>query len=377
MNFFRPNGIDKELCDDFYQFKFERFRIVGIGVGVFTVLTNILCLLSDHKIFNAAPRLTLVPRLTSLIPLILLLQVNKRTKNYKVINVFMYILCHFSVFSAMWAISLLPDRTVIHEATIIVHLSFLGMSTATPFINSFPMHALLFVTFAITRKIFGLYECDLFLSSITFIGISLYCKVLEDAYVDLFRNRLYLKTRNERLTEKTDHLEEISTKDNLTKVFNRTKFEFMVASGTEQLKMNDSDNIYFIMIDVDDFKKVNDTYGHDAGDKVLEYVANTISSCVREHDYVFRWGGEEFVVLCSDSSEVVAKNVAERIRKHIESGDPGVCPVTASIGVAKYDKVSYIDTVNRADKALYFAKSSGKNVVKFYDEKMDENKGTD
>ena len=123
-----------------------------------------------------------------------------------------------------------------------------------------------------------------------------------------------------------------------------------------------------MMIDIDDFKHVNDTYGHECGDEVLQYVAHTISTGVKKDDYVFRWGGEEILVLLKTDIEK-AKAAAERIRNDIAK-DPIYYKnnisvyVTVTIGISSYTSSTSINQMMEdADQKLYHGKQNGKNQV--------------
>ncbi len=122
-----------------------------------------------------------------------------------------------------------------------------------------------------------------------------------------------------------------------------------------------------LMIDIDHFKQLNDRYGHLAGDDVLRNVARALEDCVRACDACFRFGGEEFLVLLSNSNLPLARQVAERIRQTIQtvcrSPDPKK-PITVSVGLAHYENENdWPELVTRADKALYQAKAAGRNRV--------------
>ena len=129
------------------------------------------------------------------------------------------------------------------------------------------------------------------------------------------------------------------------------------------------ETLSILMIDIDFFKNINDTYGHAAGDIVLEEVAKIIKSCTRNADTAARYGGEEFVVMLNNTSASAAMAVAERIRKSIEEKsimyDGKKINVTISIGVSSYnfDLESAKSIVERADKALYESKQNGRNRV--------------
>ena len=87
------------------------------------------------------------------------------------------------------------------------------------------------------------------------------------------------------------------------------------------------------MLDIDYFKKVNDTYGHEAGDEILKFIVSEIKSQVYGKDYIIRWGGEEFIILLVDYTTDQALRFAEMLRASIESSDNGICPVTISVGL--------------------------------------------
>ncbi|MDR1795991.1 MAG: diguanylate cyclase [Clostridiales Family XIII bacterium] len=125
-----------------------------------------------------------------------------------------------------------------------------------------------------------------------------------------------------------------------------------------------------IILDLDHFKKINDTYGHAAGDEVLRYVGRSLCASVRAYDIVARYGGEEFVLFLANAGPEVAAMLAERVRQKIEAGhcalpDGERIPVTCSLGVAcaPDESVHLEDLIQRADEALYRAKTTGRNRV--------------
>ena len=121
-----------------------------------------------------------------------------------------------------------------------------------------------------------------------------------------------------------------------------------------------------ILLDIDHFKKINDTHGHPAGDHVLKCIAQTLQSCARQSDLCFRYGGEEFLILLDNTSSLNAKLICERFRSTIEAqniyfGNEAI-PVTASLGCAMFRAGEPLENlVSRADKALYSAKEGGRN----------------
>jgi diguanylate cyclase (GGDEF)-like protein len=115
-----------------------------------------------------------------------------------------------------------------------------------------------------------------------------------------------------------------------------------------------------VLLDLDHFKRLNDTLGHEAGDDTLRHVAHVLSAFVRPADHVCRWGGEEFLVILPNADEDLARNIAERLRLRLV--DVGV---TASFGVAAAEVADTVTRwVRRADDAMYVAKHEGRNVVR-------------
>ncbi len=160
------------------------------------------------------------------------------------------------------------------------------------------------------------------------------------------------------------HLEYISSYDSMTGIYNRRKF-FELA--TEQFDKN-NENIYAVMMDIDRFKNINDTYGHPLGDQVIKLVTKTISDNISNESILGRLGGEEFAILCCYDTKVDIVEKLEKIRKEIESleviaSNGDVVKFTISTGVTKCDgTLKDIDELlKEADVALYDAKGTGRN----------------
>jgi len=165
-------------------------------------------------------------------------------------------------------------------------------------------------------------------------------------------------------------LEKAAYIDSLTSLYNRKHFTELANVDIERaLRLNQS--IYTAMLDLDFFKKVNDTYGHAAGDAILKATAGVIRQTVRSYDLLGRYGGEEFVFLITDLGMEEAFRLMERIRENIELNvtcyEGNEINVTCSIGLAKFLESDNLETaIKKADEALYDAKHSGRNNVKTY-----------
>lgn len=156
----------------------------------------------------------------------------------------------------------------------------------------------------------------------------------------------------------------IATYDNLTGIFNRKSIEENIQSGIERSNRYGTP-FSLIMFDIDDFKRINDTMGHQVGDSVLVGVAEVVKQHLRVLDTLGRWGGEEFMIVLSDTHKNEAEIVAEKLRATLESHRNGdAVHVTASFGVTSYQENDTHDSlVNRVDSLLYNAKNKGKNCV--------------
>ncbi len=159
--------------------------------------------------------------------------------------------------------------------------------------------------------------------------------------------------------------------DPLTGINNRAAMNSALIRETE-LARRHGNALSLIAADLDHFKQINDNHGHLAGDYILKAVAETFSDCTRRTDILFRSGGEEFLILLSNTNKQGAMRLAERIRAAVESneliyGDHSI-PVTVSLGVACYSKDDNSESLfEKADSALYAAKASGRNCVKHSD----------
>ncbi len=161
------------------------------------------------------------------------------------------------------------------------------------------------------------------------------------------------------IKKKTDQLTHDAMSDPLTGLANRRTLEAIMHKWIE-----DQTSFSIIIMDIDRFKTINDTYGHQAGDKVLKHFSKIITSSVRPGDVCCRFGGEEFIALISHAAVEEAYLVAERIRNRLEKGaNPVGKPITVSLGIAHYSlhSDSPEGLIHLADQALYKAKKSGRN----------------
>lgn len=183
----------------------------------------------------------------------------------------------------------------------------------------------------------------------------------------LGRQNQELKEKNRLITKQSEQLKQLACRDFLTGLSNRR--DFLDKAGKEEGRFRRSGLTFSVLLlDIDRFKAVNDTYGHECGDQVLVHVAKRLDQVLRQQDTVARWGGEEFICLLPESELKGAVVVAEKIRQSFEEHEKRcgevVVSITVTLGVCWYDgSCSLEETIRRADAALYKGKEKGRNRV--------------
>ncbi len=173
-----------------------------------------------------------------------------------------------------------------------------------------------------------------------------------------------LREINQLLERKTVELEKMAATDSLTKLYNRHVLTTIFEKEKAKAKRNKIP-LSFVMLDIDHFKKINDTLGHLTGDSVLIKLAKILTAHVRAADTIGRWGGEEFIIILPETDLEGAAILAEKLRKTIELSDfENAKSITASFGVAQCQEEDTMEIlIEKADKALYVAKENGRNRV--------------
>jgi len=191
---------------------------------------------------------------------------------------------------------------------------------------------------------------------------------VEAQVLELHEAHIQLEQQRDELAEANSKLEALATTDGLTGLKNHRSFQeyleqqFLIASRSGA-------PLSLLLLDVDHFKRLNDTYGHPAGDEVLIGIGEVLRKTARRSDYVARYGGEEFVVILPDTDAQGAMEAGERFRHGIESRQFPMGTVTASIGAASIrpDDKERAQITARADEALYASKRNGRNQVRHSD----------
>ncbi len=199
------------------------------------------------------------------------------------------------------------------------------------------------------------------IANFVFIG---FIAALLVAVILVVRSYARLRAVNRQLLVARKEAEELSLRDSLTGLLNRRAFMPLVEY--ELQRRNRFGSVASLMVaDIDHFKRVNDTYGHDTGDVVLQEVAKAIQGAIRGTDTLARWGGEEFIVLLPDTDEQSGFVLAEKIRRSVAELRFRSCPsVTISVGLSQHGpNEGFLDWFRETDGALYRAKESGRNMT--------------
>ncbi|MEW6551006.1 MAG: diguanylate cyclase [Campylobacterota bacterium] len=192
-------------------------------------------------------------------------------------------------------------------------------------------------------------------------GTSYWTKIVIDPMFDDNGNKIGYSSYRENITDKKE-LEYISSHDTLTGIYNRRAFVKHLQTKIKSA-FRYKEPFGFIMLDIDHFKKINDTYGHQVGDKVLITLSNTIQENLREDDFFARWGGEEFVIIAKYSDMNSVEQLVKKLQTKLsQTSFAPVERLTCSFGITIYHNGDNDETiVKRADQALYISKENGRN----------------
>ena len=333
---------------DFYKDKCEYYQgIVELSLIV-ACLTTICFIYSDYMI-NGSVLPTLIPRLSILLFIAVFFIVTSINSSARVMVVMDFFLGHGMVIAASWTAYHLVDNSNSITGIIIVNLLWIVIGfVSTPkdtIINGIVFIIEIFITNQFNH--YTNYDVILSLEIPCIIGIMIVHYIMTAFYLDHYR-----------VTQK---LKFSMVTDPLTMVYNRHLLEKIVSGNTLKLDSPD-EKITVAMLDIDDFKKVNDDNGHYTGDLTLYYMGQKLMREAHEGDYVIRYGGEEFVIILRNCDVDCARTRMEQLRRDIEKANDTPVPFTISVGLAGYTG-DYTNTLIKVDEALYKAKNTGKNKV--------------
>lgn len=193
--------------------------------------------------------------------------------------------------------------------------------------------------------------------------------------VDIYRNFTQLL-----LDSQTDELTGLANRKTFDEAVDKVyemhlpETEDFPGEQRHETNSNESSPYWLALVDIDHFKKINDNFGHLYGDEVLVLLAQLMKTCFREDDLLFRFGGEEFVIILKSPTKDTSSIALERFRKTIEDTEfPGVGKVTISLGATEMIRgIFHVTLLDYADQSLYYSKNNGRNCLTFFDELVDK-----
>jgi len=201
------------------------------------------------------------------------------------------------------------------------------------------------------------------------ISFSLDISLQKEAQSKLIDTHVKLTRQTEALKKAQEKLKNQANRDPLTDMYNRRYFA-EISSNIIEIAKRKKENLSLFMIDIDKFKNINDTYGHNIGDEIILLLVDTLNNKLRKSDIAARFGGEEFAIILPNTEKKYIFAIAENIRKEVEKlvykSDVGDVKFTISLGIGNFEYASdksIEEALKRADKALYYAKEHGRNQV--------------
>ena len=333
---------------DFYKDKCEYYQ-GSVELSLIVACLTTICFIYSDYMINGTVFPTLVPRLSILAFIAVFFIVTGINENNRVMVIMDFFLGHGMVIAASWTAYNLIDNSNSVTGIIIVNLLWIVIGfVATP-IDTLINGVLFIIEIIITNTFnhYTNYDVILSLEIPCIIGIVVVHYIMTAFYLDHYR-----------VTQK---LKWSMVTDPLTMVYNRHLLEKIVSENTLKIQ-SAGEQIAMAMLDIDDFKRINDENGHYTGDLALYFLGQKLNRETHGDDYVIRYGGEEFVLILRNCSKDDAYARMEKFRTDIANAKDIPVPFTVSIGVAGYAG-DYSDTLMRADEALYKAKNTGKNKV--------------
>jgi len=252
------------------------------------------------------------------------------------------------------------------KLNLIIFVSFfIFIFTIIYAVNRYVLHPLENLNTAVSQMMHGRYNTEILIETNDEIG-ELSTNFLEmSKKIGNYTQELELKVE-----ERTAELKKLASSDPLTKLLNRQGiFDHWEAESNRSARQEEGVSI--LMLDIDHFKNINDIYGHDVGDKVIVFVADTLRHLLRSYDIVGRWGGEEFLIVIASNEKNIISQIAQKIQEQIAQSVVEIGEIklafTVSIGyVIGKPNESFENLVKKADIALYKSKENGRNQVQEY-----------
>ncbi len=329
----------------FYDYKFSYYQFfmrVSLTGGC---LVPILYLVSDYQL-NGSVVPTLIPRFSTLLLLIVIWVIAPRVRSRRVLVFLDFAVAHLIVLSTIWAVYHLEIKDHFSEGSITMHLMFFTICLGASMTQGVVSYVVFFAEILLTNLFNHYPNLD------TILSLNFPCTLAV-----LFAQFVLLLGALDQFHMKKE-LEITSITDELTQVGNRKMLDRIIENEQETIRWP----ACFVMLDVDHFKHVDDSYGHLVGDKVLNYLGSVLKREVGDRDYCIRYGGDEFILILNDCTVQEGRERMNELCRKVAEDENRPVKFTISIGVCKYEG-NYEAALKAADDSLYMAKDLGRNQV--------------
>lgn len=349
----KPVTISKEKRNEFYQSKYDHFKYLVLWVIVISCVIEMTFFVSDCSAALGFSENTLLPRFLIIVPLVGYIIAFKYVSSYKIMVLFSYVMIHACMLSVVWASYYVSNIQNLREGFLVFQLMFLIVGIASPKVWHCFFHALLIgdIILASMFNNFNGIDTLISLDGASLIAICAFEFIFENAFAEMYNAQ--------------KKLEDVALHDQLTGAFNRSKLNMMCMDDTNELKLR---NAGFILLDINEFKKINESFGHDVGDQIIKELFKIIKICTRDGDVCVRMGGEQFLIIVPNQGLARTKEIGERIRTHVANNKDASCEFKISVGTTIYKGGDYHVAINLADKALKFAKENEVDLVVAYED---------
>ena len=351
--FFKPISIPKDKRKEFYQSKYDHFKPLVLWVIAISCIIEMTFFVSDCGAVSGFSEDTLLTRFAILVPLIVYSIVFKHVSSYKIMVPFSYVMIHACMLCVIWTNRYVPNVNNLREGFLVFQLMFLIVGIASPKAYHCVFHALLIADIILASTVVSFTGIDTLVSldGASLIAICAFEFIFDSVYAEQYN------------TQKK--LEDISIHDQLTGAFNRSKLKMLCMEDSEELIYR---NAGFILLDINEFKKINESFGHDTGDQIIQDLYEGIKICTRGDDVCIRMGGEQFLIVVPNQGLARTKEIGERIKHHVENKKDAPTSYRISVGVTIYKGGDYHVAISFADKALKFAKENEVDIVVAYED---------
>lgn len=359
---FAPN-YSKEVAikyhDEFMKYQivenFNRLFLIMVFIEFSEIIFSILPFV-QQEIKNITITFTITNGL------ILLEFLRLKSKSYKVNFNHMYGMQHLAIINLLLLTSILNIITINNYDFIHVYIVGITFMAFIIYLPTTTLSSLAYSTMVFNIIVFLIYQKDFnhlfhaIANIVIFVFTAWYLGIKSN------QNKFELFYKSKQQDEFNTILQDLNERDSMTRFYNHESIVLHMNQEIKKARLNET-ALSVLMLDIDNFKNINDKFGHLEGDKAILEVSKVIYRCVRDTDYVGRYGGEEFLILFPETSFENAKMVSDRICKAVSNIEFDQLKMSISGGLVALEDQSEIDLLTQADERLYIAKRQGKNRI--------------